>query len=143
MHILLDEDVPIQTLDVLGHVLRGHTVSHVSGVGWSGKKDRFLLQDAAGKFDAILTNDHRQLENPDECSRIKKSGLHHISYSQKHQGMRGLALSVGAIVAAMPAVTAELADADGQRLVRIHGLDPSKRRFDIRDPRRDSPAYCR
>lgn len=143
MRILLDEDVPIQTLGVLQHLLRGHVINHVSIVGWSGKKDRYLFSDAAGRFEAILTNDHRQLDDPEECSQIKRSGLHHICYGQKHQGMQGLALSIGAIVAAETAVTAELDDADGQRLVRIHGLNPTKRRFDIRDPRRDPPAYWR
>ena len=143
MRILLDEDVPKQTLNVLKHVLRGHHLSHLIDLGWSGKKDKNLYRDATGKFDAILTNDQRQLENPDECSQIRKSGLHHISYSQKQQGLSGLALGISAVIAAMPAVVAELAVAESQRLVRIHGLDPSKRRYNIRDPRRDPPAYWR
>jgi hypothetical protein len=45
--ILLDENVPIQTLDLLARVLRGHEIDHVDRIGWKGKKDSFLLPDAA------------------------------------------------------------------------------------------------
>lgn len=140
MRVLLDEDVPEQVILVLRHLLRGHTVAHVHELGWSGKKDIPLFRDAKGRFDAILTNNYRQLDDPDEASQIKKSAIHHISYGQRVEGIRGLALAIGAIVAAMPAIIEELAAADGQRLVTIHGLAP-RRRYDITDPRRDPPRY--
>jgi hypothetical protein len=140
MRVLLDEDVPEQVIGVLRHLLRGHTVTHVHDLGWSGKKDIPLYRDAVGKFDVIITNNHRQLDDPDETRQIKKSGLHHISYGQRVDGLRGLALAIGAIVAAMPAVMDELAVAGGQRLVSIHGLAP-KRRYDITDPKRNPPRY--
>ena len=140
MRVLLDEDVPEQVLGVLRHLLRGHVVAHIHELGWSGKKDLALYRDVVGKFEAIITNNHRQLDDPAEARQIKKSGLHHISYGQRVDGLRGLALAIGAIVAAMPPIIDELATADGQRLVSIHGLAP-KRRYDITDPKRNPPRY--
>lgn len=140
MRLLLDEDVPEQVTDVLTHLLRGHSVHHIQQIGWKGKQDIPLFRDATGKFDVILTNNHKQLDDPDETAQIKKSGLHHISYGQRVDGIRGLGLAIGAIVAALPAVMEELAEAQSQRLVKIHGLAPT-RRYDIVDPRRDPPRY--
>lgn len=140
MRLLLDEDVPIQTLVVLQHVLRGHEVKHVHEMRWSGKRDLYLYQDAAGRFEIVVTNDHRQLQDPEETARIKKSGVHHVSYTQRVSGVKGLALAIGAIIASMPAVVEALEAANGQRLVEIHGLDPN-RRYRIIDPRRDPPRY--
>jgi PIN like domain len=140
MRVLLDEDVPEQAIGALRHLLRGHSVTHVHELGWSGKKDVVLYRDATGRFDAIVTNNHRQLDDPAETAQIKKSGLHHICYGQRVDGLRGLALAIGAIIAAMPAIVAEVSTADGQRLVSIHGLSPA-RRYDVTDPRRDPPRY--
>ena len=54
----------------------------------------------------------------------------------------GVGLSMGAIAAAMPLVIKELAEADGQRLVKISRLDHApKSRFDIQDPRKRQPKY--
>jgi PIN like domain len=140
MRVLLDEDVPGQVTDILTHLLPGHSVAHVHGIRWSGKKDLFLFRDATGRFDAILTNNYKQFEDPDETARIKKSGLHHVSYGQKARGLKGLALAIGAIVASTPSIVEDLAVADGQRLVTISDLDPS-RRYRLIDPRRDPPKY--
>lgn len=49
MRLLLDEDVPVQLLEPLRHLLPGHLVDHVQAIGWKGKKDLFLLTDAAAK----------------------------------------------------------------------------------------------
>ena len=48
MRLLLDEDVPVQLLEPLRHLLFGHQVDHTDQLGWKGKKDRFLLQDERG-----------------------------------------------------------------------------------------------
>ena len=47
---------------------------------------------------------------------------------------------IAAILAAMPAIVAELTTAGGQRLVAIQGLAP-KKRYEIIDPRRNPPKY--
>jgi hypothetical protein len=143
MNVLLDEDTPIQLLEILRRVLIGHNIEHIFTVGWSGKKDIVVLREAAQRgFDGIVTNDSGQLDDPDEVAAIRKSRMHHVRYSQRHGGPDGLALAIGAVVAAMPGVIKTLSETEGQRLVRIHGLDPS-RRFDIVDPKVRPPAYWR
>lgn len=140
MRILLDEDVPVQVLEILRRVVKGHDVDHVEALHWKGKKDEFLVADAAGKgYDLLLTNNRRQLSDPRECGAIKKSRMHHVLYDQA-PGLRGLGLAVAAIVAAMPMLVEELEREGGQRLARIHSLRPT-RRYDITDPRRNPPDY--
>lgn len=144
MRVLLDEDVPVQVLEPLKRVLRGHEVRHLNDLGWKNKKDVFVLHDAAAKgFDVLVTNDAAQLDDPDETDAIKKSGLHHVRYSQRPDlGLHGLALALGAIVSAMPPLIVELGRVTGQRLVRINALDPG-RRFEVTDPKRSPPKYWR
>lgn len=145
MRLLVDENTAVQLLAPLRYVLPQHQVDHVTEVKWSGKKDVQLLLDAARKaYDVLLTKDGRQLEDPDETDSIKKAGIHHIRYSQKESGVGGLALAIGAIIAAMPFVMRELDAADGQRLVHIQGLSPvPSQRFESNDPRQNPPRYWR
>jgi hypothetical protein len=140
MRVLIDEDTAVQVMGPLRHVLLGHQVTHVSEVSWKGKKDRQVLPDAkkAG-YHVLITRDRAQLNDPRECDAIKKSGLHHVRYTQRHDGMRGLALAVGALIAAMPMVMEKLAEADGQRLVKVTSIDP-RGRFDLTNPRREPPS---
>lgn len=146
MKVLLDEDVPKPLLPALQRILTGHDVAHVDDLHWKSKKDLRLLPDAAGRgFDAILTNDSKQLDDAEECRAIRDSGLHHIRYRQQtgrgdSGGMNGLALAMGAILAAMRQVIRDLEQADGQRLVLIHEIR-NERRHDTTDPRIEPPAY--
>lgn len=139
MNLLIDEDTAVQLVEPLRHVLVGHKVTHISGLSWKGKKDRQVLPDAkrAG-YHVLITRDRAQFSDPGECDAIKKSGLHHVRYSQR-QGMRGLALALGAIIAAMPMVVEELENASWQRLVLITAIEP-RRRFEITDPRKSPPS---
>lgn len=143
MRILVDENVPVQVMEMLRRVLPEHEVQHVSEIKWAGKKDLALLPDAAKKgFDAFLTRDARQLEDPSETDAIKKSGMHHIRFSQSHRGMTGLGLAMGAVMAAMPLIGGELDETDTQQLIHIKGLNPaSKHRFDRLDPAVTPPSY--
>ena len=140
MRLLIDEDTAVQVVEPLRHVLLGHDVAHVSGLSWKGKKDLRVLPDARNAgFHALITRDRAQFNDPRECDAIKKSGLHHIRYAQRQEGMRGLALAIGAVIAAMPMVRQELEDASGQRLVPIASIEP-RRRFEITDPQREPPS---
>jgi hypothetical protein len=95
MRLLIDEDTAVQLIEPLRHVLFGHDVTHVSGLSWKGKKDLRVLPDAKNAgFHALITKDRAQLNDPRECAAIKKSGLHHIRYAQRVEGMRGLALAI-------------------------------------------------
>lgn len=141
MRVLIDEDTPVQVVEPLRHLLRGHEIDHVEAKGWKGKTDRTLFRDAkrAG-YDVIVSRDRNQLSDPAELKAIKAYGLHHVWYAQRREGMDGLALAIGAIIAAMPALIIELEHADGQRLVRIAGIDPH-RRYRVTDPKKDPPSY--
>jgi hypothetical protein len=140
MRLLVDEDTAVQLIEPLRHVLHGHEVRHVSEISWKGKKDRQVLPDAkVAGYDLIITRDRAQLTDPRECDAIKKSGLHHVRYTQRQEGMRGLALALGSVIAAMPLVMDELSEADSQRLVEIVAID-QRRRFNIIDPQRTSPS---
>ena len=101
-----------------------------------------MLPDAKNAgYHILITKDRSQLSDPRECDEIKKSGLHHVRYEQRVDGARGLALALGAIIAAMPMVMQELEIADGQRLVRIVTLDARPRsRFEVTDPQRNPPS---
>jgi PIN like domain len=146
MRILIDEDTAVQLIGPLQHVLISHEVKHIYDLNWKGKKDRNVLPDAKNAgYHILITKDHAQLNDPRECDAIKKSGLHHVRYEQRIEGARGLALALGAIIAAMPMVMQELENADSQRLVRITSLDQRpKSRFEVTDPRRNPPsAYWR
>jgi hypothetical protein len=143
MRILIDENVPVQMLEMLRRLLPEHEVRHVSEIKWAGKKDIALLPDAAKKgFEAFLTKDGRQLEDPWETAAIKKSGMHHIRFSHGHKGMVGLGLAMGAVIAAMPLILRGLDETEGQQLIHIKGLNPgSGHRFDLVDPAKSPPRY--
>lgn len=143
MRILLDADTPVQLMPVLQRVLPDHDVYHAHGLRWSRKKDVSLLCDArTAHYQVFVTNDANQLDNPKETDAIRKSRIHHVRYRQRHPGPSGLALAIGAVVAAMPGVMAHLADVDVQHLVHIWGLDPENR-FKIVNPVRRPPRYWR
>lgn len=92
MRVLIDEDTAVQLLQPLRQLLLSHHVEHVTTINWASKKDRNVLADAkrAG-YHVIITRDHNQLSDPRECDAIKKSGLHHVRYTQRREGAHGLA----------------------------------------------------
>ena len=140
MRVLIDEDTAVQLLEPLAHLLHKHRVDHVTKIGWAAKKDRSVLADAkTAGYHVIITKDRAQLDNPDECDAIKRSGLHHVRYRQRHEGVAGLGLALGSIIAAMPMVMNELEEATHQMLVRIVAVDPT-RRYVLADPRTDPPS---
>jgi PIN like domain len=124
MRLLIDEDTAVQLVEPLRHVLLGHEVAHISDLSWKGKKDVRVLPDAkSAGYHVLITRDRAQFSDPRECDAIKKSGLHHVRYSQR-EGARGLALALGAIIAAMPILMEELEIAAGQRLVQSRASSP-------------------
>ena len=142
MRFLLDEDVPVQLLEPLRRLMPEHSIDHVETLGWKGKKDRFLLPDAARRgYDTLITNDSAQLKDENECRAIRDSGLHHIRYTHDtKRGVDGLALAMAAVMGALRQVARDLNEASGQRLVEIRALRPDKRHT-IVDPSTDPPPY--
>ena len=145
MKLLLDENVPAPLTSTVKTLLRrSHDVQHVNDMpGWSGTKDLHLYGRArdAG-FEAVVTNDARQMNRQPEVEAIAKSGLHRIEYPHRRQGLAGLGLAMATVCAALPSVLQELAVADGQRLVALKGIDPGRdHRFRVRDPSTDPPKF--
>jgi hypothetical protein len=142
MRLLLDEDVPLQLLEPLRRLLPEHALDHVADIGWKGKKDRFLLPDAARRgYDALLTNDSAQLDSAEESRAIRDSRMHHIRYRQDpRRGIDGLATAMAGVLAAIRPVVRDLAAADGQRLVLVESVAPGRRHTAV-DPRTDPPPY--
>lgn len=140
MKILLDENVPVQVAPALRAIARGHQFDHVDDIGWKGKKDKFLLPDAASRgYNAIVTKDANQLADAEETHLIRRSGMHHVRFEQDG-GVRAFAHAMGSVVAAMPDVLNELGSADGQRLVHITRLENRSRHTTV-DPSVDPPPY--
>jgi hypothetical protein len=140
MKVLLDEDVPVPLIKLVQHILRGHTVDHVYQIGWKSKSDVNIYKDARARgYDAVITNNIRQLSDPDECDAIKKSGKHLILYGMEN-GLEGLALASGAICAAIRPVIEDLTVRKRQHLVRITGLAARKKRYAISDPSKNPPS---
>jgi PIN like domain len=144
MRVLLDEDVPVPLIKLVRHLLKGHDVDHVEEIGWKGKTDVNIYKDARARgYDVVITNNIRQLNDPDECDAIKKSGRHVVLYNMD-DGLQGLALASGAICAAIRPAVEDLAKRTRQHLVRITALAAGKRRYVISDPAQDPPsAYWR
>lgn len=142
MKLLLDEDVPKQLLEPLRHLLAGHQVDHVEDLGWKGKKDRFLLPDAARQgYDALVTNDSGQLVSAEESRAIRDSGMHHIRYYQDtRRGVDGLAIAMASVMSAIRPIVKELEAAGSQLLIEIQSVTPG-RRHKTTDPKSDPPPY--
>lgn len=142
MLCLLDEGMPVQLLEPLRRNF-GHTFDHVERVGWKGKQDRFLFHDARQRgYEALVALDVDQLADPDECKRLKDSGLHHISLRQgsRVQGRKGTARLIASVVVSMPYVLEDLDGVTAQRVVEI-ALLSGARRHEVFDPRRERSRY--
>jgi Domain of unknown function (DUF5615) len=140
MKLLLDEDVPLPLLALLQHVLTEHQVDHVYSLQWKGKQDRDLYRDARKRrYNAVLTNNLRQLNDPKECTAIKNSGVHLILY-QTLDGLLGLALASASICAAIRPLVGQLETRNRQHIGRITSISAATKRFKITDPAIDPPS---
>ncbi|MER7799893.1 DUF5615 family PIN-like protein [Streptomyces parvulus] len=146
MKLLLDENVPRPMAEIVRILLKAHDVVHVHELkGWTGTKDIELYARAkADDFDVVITNDTKQLSRPLEVAAIADSGLHRIEYRQnnKHGGLVGLGTAIATVCAALPHALSEIAAADGQRLVSLTSIDPTRQnRLQITDPAVTPPKH--
>lgn len=140
MKILLDEDVPEPLIEMIRRLLVGHDVQHVRDLSWKGKKDIPLFADAARRgFEAILTNNLRQLSDPDECKAIRRSKMHHVTY-ELEDGLDGLANASASILSAIRPLVSKLEAAKSQRIVRIRKISKRRDSFVISNPAVDPPS---
>src|SRR3954452_1100606 len=132
--------------EIMRILLKGHEVAHVHDLkDWAGTKDveLYAMAQAEG-FNAIITNDIKQLSRPPEVAAIASSGLHRIEYRQnnKHGGLVGLGTAIATVCAGLPHALTELAGADGQRLISLNAVDPARQsRLRITDPKLTPPKF--
>ncbi|MGW0712231.1 DUF5615 family PIN-like protein [Streptomyces sp. NPDC002643] len=146
MKLLLDENVPRPMTEIVRILLKAHEVVHVHELkGWTGTKDIELYARAkADGVEVVITNDTKQLSRPLEVAAIAQSGLHRIEYRQnnKHGGLVGLGTVIATVRAALPHALSELEAADGQRLVSLTSIDPTRqKRLQIIDPAIAPPKH--
>lgn len=146
MKLLLDENVPRPMALIVRILLTTHDVVHVHELdGWAGTKDVELYAKAKAEgFQVIITNDVKQLNRPLEVEAIAQAGLHRVQYRQnnKHGGLVGLGTAIATVCAALPHAIAEIEAADGQRLVSLTAIDPSRQnRLQITDPSVSPPKH--
>lgn len=142
MKILLDEQVPEPVLTPLTHMLREHEIDHVQRIGWKRKKDRSLLTDVkTRRYDVFVTADLAQLDDPDECTLIRKGGFHHVRFQRYGRGVAMTASAIATVVAGLPAALSDLEQADGQRLVLLKLVRCGQGQFELCDPMKNPPAY--
>jgi hypothetical protein len=132
--------------EIVRILLKQHETIHVNEIkGWVGTKDIELYSLAAeAGFQAVMTNDTKQLSRPLEVLAISRSVLHRIEYRQnnKHGGLVGLGTAIATVCAGLPHALAELAAAEGQRLISLNAVDPSQQnRVRIVDSRVDPPRF--
>ncbi|MEI6621174.1 MAG: hypothetical protein WCP28_04635 [Actinomycetes bacterium] len=145
MKILLDEQVPVFFAEAIARLLPKARVDHVANIKWKSKKDIPLYADAKTRgYTLIITNDLRQLEDPEETKAIKRSGLHHLRYRRKGRGLAAQAGSLASLVAALPAVVEVIESVQSQRLFLAHSLSLTQSaRVEVTDPKMDPPRYWR
>ncbi|MGV9374740.1 PIN-like domain-containing protein [Nonomuraea sp. NPDC003707] len=144
MRLLLDENVPKPLHQVLTTFILNHEIVHLLDLdGWSGTRDETLYPRAAADgFDAILTNDGRQMQRPREVAAIAASGIHRVEYSHKHPGLVGMGIAIATVAAGMPGALALLEESDGQRLISLRGIDPTAAsRLRLIDPAKTPPKF--
>ncbi|MEU0208358.1 hypothetical protein [Streptomyces canus] len=92
----------------------------------------------ANGFEVVITNNTKQLSKPLEVAAVAQSGLHRIEYRQnnKHGGLVGLGAAIATVCEALPRALSELEAADGQRLISLTSIDPTRP-----DPAEASPDH--
>ncbi len=142
MRLLVDEGVPVQVLEPFRRN-KGHEFSHVTELGWDGRKDRPLFASAAKRgFDAIVALDVDQLVDAREWRALRTAALHHVSLRQGRtvKGRTGVARVLASLIVAMPYVLADLEAVNGQRIVEIALLSAASR-HEVFDPRKEERRY--
>ncbi|WP_159944672.1 hypothetical protein [Nocardiopsis sp. FR6] len=134
MKVLLDENAPKQLLSPLEKLLRSHDVDHTENLGWKEASDTGLYAKASRTgWNVLITNDGKQLLDPQICRAIKQSGLHYVHY-ELADGLDGAARAYASVLFAIRGVMTALEESDGQRVIRIANLRQRGANFDILRP---------
>lgn len=124
MRFLFDENMTLGLVKNLASVAPWHDFSHVTDEGLRGTEDVNLLPRISRiGFDAIITDDRRQLGRPDEKKAILDSGLHWITLRRSNvEGFHGVAAETASLSAAFPHILDALEKADQQLKIVIKGV---------------------
>ncbi len=146
LKLLLDENVPRPMAEIIRILLKQHVIDHVHDLpGWAGTKDIALYCRArTAGFDVMVTNDTKQMKRPMEVAAIARSEMHRIEYRQnnKHGGLVGLGTAIATVCAGLPHAIAALEESNGQRLISLNGIDPTRGvRIQILDPASLRPLH--
>lgn len=103
MKFFLDENIPSKLADPLSVVYRDHQFGTTFSENMEGVLDLELFEVIRSRgYDAIITKDGAQLNNPDERRAIFDQGLHWIGHKMKrHPGTTGFALESSTVVAGL------------------------------------------
>lgn len=139
MKILLDENVPVQLIEPLKWLLRGHRISHANET-WKGIKDEQLYDKARRSgYELVITVDGNQLLNDRICKAIHRSGVHCAFLDVGRSSLDDLAAASAALVHCARDITNLLEDAEGQRIITIQRLG-ERSLFTVYDPRKEAPS---
>lgn len=124
MKFLFDENMTLGLVGNLSSVAPWHEFSHVTEVGLRGTEDVDLLPQVSELgFDAIITDDRRQLGRLDEKTAIVNSGLHWITLRRTNiEGFHGIAAETASLTAAFPHIVEALDRSDSQLKIVVTGI---------------------
>ncbi|KQQ80997.1 DUF5615 family PIN-like protein [Arthrobacter sp. Leaf137] len=101
MRFFVDENTSPRIVDTLGQIFMSHEFVTPESLDLSGASDVSVFERLGEhRFDAIITKDKNQLENPDELRSLYENGIHWVGYKDI-KGLGGVPL--------MATVTATLA----------------------------------
>lgn len=124
MRFLFDENMTVGLPGNVSAVAPWHEFEHVNDVGLREAPDVDLLPRAAGLgFDAIITDDRRQLVVEREREAIRESGLTWITLRRTNaKGLPGIAAESASLIAALPHIVAVIQESPEPRLIRVKGV---------------------
>lgn len=104
MKYFFDENLHVQIPSIMEALAPSHSFSNARMERLAGYDDVDLIPEVASRgFDALVTNDIRQMMVPEEILAIRQSGMHWISVAKASiPGLHGLSAVTATLVAAMP-----------------------------------------
>lgn len=106
MKLYIDENLPPAIVSPLAQLHKRHNFRSWQQESLSGVEDEELFQILASMgYDAIITQDVRQLVNDNERKALRDNGLHWVGVPQLNEaGAHGTAAVVSMIVVGLPYV---------------------------------------
>jgi hypothetical protein len=136
MNFFLDENLKRTLCESLSTIAPFIGFKHSSDVGLNGIEDEQLFHQVVDRgFDAIITDDRRQLIVPTELASLRKSGLHWITFKRSSvSGIPGLSADAATIISGFPHILKALEEAERPQRIRVLGVPrESTQRIKVQD----------